>query len=212
MRIGIDIDGVIIDFERTMNTYAEMYDLLILRKKGKINSSCNYPEKYDWNCEEIANFTKEYMPYATRNLTPFVPLAKEMLEILELEGIEYFFITSRGLINKNSKNEIINLFKKNNIRVDNIYFKVKDKVKLCKQLNIDIMIEDTPNICKNLSKNKIEVLYFRDKNSEIIKENNYLKEVSNTGEILRYIINKNKLRNTSCSYQKILLKKEKNLK
>ena len=25
MKIGIDIDGVILDFERTMNSYAELY-------------------------------------------------------------------------------------------------------------------------------------------------------------------------------------------
>ena len=34
MKIGIDIDGVILDFERTMNSYAELYDLLILGKSG----------------------------------------------------------------------------------------------------------------------------------------------------------------------------------
>ena len=28
MRIGIDIDGVILDFERTLKTYAELYNYL----------------------------------------------------------------------------------------------------------------------------------------------------------------------------------------
>ena len=206
MKIGIDIDGVIIDFERTMNTYAELYDLLILKKEGKLNKDFNYLENYDWSYEEKFNFINEYMPYATRCLTPFIPLAKEMLEIFELEKIEYVFITSRGLINKNSKKEIIYLFKKNNIRIDNIYFEIKDKVSLCKELNIDIMIDDNPNICKSLKENKIKTLYFKDKNSELIEENEYLKEVSNIGEILRYIVNKKELKNNSTDYQKILLK------
>ena len=29
MKIGLDIDGVILDFERTMRCYAELYDLFI---------------------------------------------------------------------------------------------------------------------------------------------------------------------------------------
>ena len=36
MKIGLDIDGVLLDFERTMRSYAELYDLLILRKTSRI--------------------------------------------------------------------------------------------------------------------------------------------------------------------------------
>ena len=39
MKIGIDIDGIILDFERTMRTLAELYDLLILNKKGIVNKN-----------------------------------------------------------------------------------------------------------------------------------------------------------------------------
>ena len=39
MKIGLDIDGIILDFERTMRSYAKLYDLLILRKDGVKDSN-----------------------------------------------------------------------------------------------------------------------------------------------------------------------------
>ena len=39
MKIGIDIDGIILDFERTMRTLAELYDLFILNKMGIVNKN-----------------------------------------------------------------------------------------------------------------------------------------------------------------------------
>ena len=48
MKVGIDIDGIILDFERTMRTYAELYDLLILRKNGVVNpNEFDYLKRYD---------------------------------------------------------------------------------------------------------------------------------------------------------------------
>ena len=191
MKIGIDIDGVILDFERTMNSYAELYDLLILNKRGVVNKDkFSYLEKYDWSVAEKNDFVKKYLVYATINSTPFIPLAKEMIEFFELEGYEYEFITARGSLLKNTK----------------IRFKVNDKVKTCINSNIDIMIDDNPDICKNLRDNKIKTIYFRDKNSENLIEDDYLKEVSNIGEIIRYISNKNGLKNSQKVYEKILKK------
>ena len=68
------------------------------------------------------------------------------------------------------------------------------------------MIDDNPDICKKLRDNKIKTIYFRDKNSENLIEDDYLKEVSNIGEIIRYISNKNGLKNSQKVYEKILKK------
>lgn len=32
MKIGLDIDGIILDFERTMRTYAELYESILMGK------------------------------------------------------------------------------------------------------------------------------------------------------------------------------------
>lgn len=207
MKIGIDIDGIILDFERTMRSFAELYDLLILQKKGvKNQNEFNYLKRYDWTKEEQNMFVNDYLVYATKYCTPLIPLVKEMLELLSLEGCEFVFITARGLLREETKDAVIKVFEDNNLPTDKIYWSVNDKVEKCKKLNIDVMIEDNPTTCYNLKENKIKVLYFRDKNNEIINENEYLKEVSNVGEICRYLFNINGLKHNPEDYEKILFR------
>jgi uncharacterized HAD superfamily protein len=207
MKIGLDIDGIILDFERTMRTYAELYDLLILRKKGvKDSSQFDYLKRYDWTDDEKKNFINNYLVYATINSTPLIPLVKEMIDLFQLEGYEFLFITARGLLKKETKEAVIQVFKRNNIPTDNIYWGVEDKVSKCKELGIDIMIEDNPSTCKLLIENKIRTLYFRDKDNEIIRNNEFLTEVSNVGEICRQIFASNSLKNSTDTYEKILLR------
>ena len=208
MKIGLDIDGIILDFERTMRTYAELYDLLILRKNGVKNSrQFDYLKRYDWTDEEKKNFIDRYLVYATINSTPLVPLVKEMLELFQLEGYEFLFITARGLLKKETKEAVIQVFQKNNIPIDNIYWGVKDKVSKCDELGIDIMIEDNPSTCKLLRDNKIKTLYFRDKDNERIQNGEFLTEVSNVGEICRYIFTSNGFKNSIEKYEKILIRR-----
>lgn len=188
MRIGIDIDGVILDFERQMNVYAELYDLLVLEKNGVINKNkFSYLDKYNWTLEERQRFTDEYLIKGTLNCS-LMPGVKESLEILSKEN-DIYAITARGLINKETKRYVSKRLIALDIKFDNIHFEVKDKLEKCKNLNIELMIEDNPEICEVLSKNGIKCLYLRDKNSPKLVENEYLIEVNNWGEILRYIIN-----------------------
>ena len=37
MKIGIDVDGVIIDYERVLRAYGDLYDFIELKKEGIIN-------------------------------------------------------------------------------------------------------------------------------------------------------------------------------
>ena len=210
MKIGLDIDGIILDYERTMRTYAELYDLLILRKNGiKDSKKFNYLKRYDWTEEEKKDFIDNYLIHATINSTPLIPLVKEMLELFLIEGYEFEFITARGILKKETKEAVIKVFKKNNLPTDNIHWGVKDKISKCKELRINIMIEDNPKTCSLLKKNKIKTLYFRDKDNKKIKEDEYLKEVSNVGEICRYLFKEKGLKNSQEKYEEILLNKQK---
>ena len=129
-----------------------------------------------------------------------------MLKLFKVEGINYTFITSRGLLRKDTKNAVLTVFEKNDLPTDNIYFGVEDKVLKCKELGIDIMIEDKPSTCKLLRNENIKTLYFRDKENEKLDEDSYLIEVSNIGEICRCIFKINGLRNSSSTYNRILKK------
>ena len=61
------------------------------------------------------------------------------------------------------------------------------KTEICLECNIDVMIDDSYDVCKKLSSNGIKTIYFREKNMKRLEENENLKEVSNWGEIYRYI-------------------------
>ena len=151
MKIGLDIDGVILDFERTMRCYAEIYDLLILKKNGvRKENEFDYLKRYDWTPEERKNFINDYLVYVTLNKTALMPLVKEMLEFFEIEGYDYCFITARGLIKEETKLAVIEVFKRYGIPTDKIYFAVRDKVSKCRKLGIDLMIEDNPYTCREL--------------------------------------------------------------
>lgn len=209
MLIGIDIDGIILDFERTMRTFAELYDLLVLRKNGVVREDeFDYLKRYDWTDEERKDFIDKFLVYATVNATPLIPLVKEMLEIFDKEGYRFVFITARGTIKKETRDAVIEVFKRNGLLCDNIVWGVKDKVSKCKKLGVSLMIEDNPKTVWELVSNKIRTLYFRDKGNEII-ENEYLKEVSNVGEIVRYLIENNGYKNDISTYLKILIKENK---
>lgn len=206
MHIGLDIDGVILDFERQMHYYAEMYDLLVLGKNGVVHKEkSSYLDRYDWTKEEREVFINDYLIKGTLH-TPLMIGAKEIISLFHALHYQTSIITARGGLNEKTITCVCNRLSREEIEVGNVYCKVDDKVKLCKNLNIDIMIEDTPSICEALSKNNIFTLYFRDKNSRIIKEENDLREVSNWGEILREVLKKAKNDEDIKTCQKIMKK------
>ena len=187
MKIGIDIDGVILDFEKLLRAYVELYDLVELNKNGVVNEEkYMFQDRYDWTEEETNGFIDKYFIYATKQ-SPLLPCAKEVLNYLKQEGSEFIIITARGGILPQMKDEAEKIFDRENLKFDKYYWKTSDKLEVCLKENIDIMIDDNPNICKNLSENKIMTLYLRDKDVEELDENEYLKEVSNWGEIYRFI-------------------------
>ncbi len=85
------------------------------------------------------------------------------------------------------KDDAIRLLNENKIEFDKYYWKVEDKLEICKKENIDIMIDDDWKIIQRLADNKIKTLYFRDTNLVELEENEYIKEVNNWGDIYRNI-------------------------
>ena len=187
MKIGIDIDGVIIDYERVVRAKAELYDLLELNKNGVVlKEELKVQKRYNWTEDEIHNFIHKYfMPL--NEVTPLVAGAKEVINYLKRDGHELIVITARGGFIEEMKDAVQEIFRKENLVFDKIYWKTDEKADVCKKENIDLMIDDYYVACEELAKNKIKTLYFRDKDMKELQETEYLKEVSNWGEIYRYI-------------------------
>ena len=169
MKIGIDIDGVVLDYEKGMLANAEIFDIEKCSGKGKIFSEkYGIQYKYDWTEEQRKQFIFENLGNISRE-SSIMAGAKYVLSKLKQMGHELIII------------------EKENINFDKYYWKQTDKLEICKAENIDIMIDDNTTTCKNLSDNKIETIYFRGIRGTNLEEGKYLKEVSNWGEIYRYI-------------------------
>lgn len=189
MKIGIDIDGVILDYERVLKTYGDLYDFIELKKDGIVNRNEHYlRNRYDWTEEERMNFVNKYFLELSKN-TPLIPGAKAVISMLKKEGNELIIISARGGMIEKMKDVALEKFQEEEILFNKYYWKQDDKLEVAKKEKIDLMIDDSYDVCKKLSSNKIKTIYFRDKDMKLLEQNEYLKEVSNWGEIYRYIKN-----------------------
>lgn len=90
------------------------------------------------------------------------------------------------------KDIAIEKFKKESLSFNKYYWKQDDKLEIAQKEQIDFMIDDSYDVCKELSSNRIKTIYFRDKEMKKLEQNEYLKEVSNWGEIYRIIKNESR--------------------
>ena len=186
MKIGIDLDGVVIDSVTLFNTYEEIYDIDVLKGNNLVSKKyVNFQDKYDWTEEEKKNFANLYLPSIAEE-NRLMPGFKVVYNMLRKEGHKFVVITSRGNPVNVMKGAAKKLLKDENIEFDKCYWGIHDKVEVCKKEKIDLMIEDTYEIVKELTKEKIKVLYFRDVNMFKIRNNPYVTEVNNWGDIYRY--------------------------
>ena len=176
MKIGIDLDGVVIDSETTFRTYEEIFDIDFLKGNNLVNKEePKFQARYNWTDKQEEEFIKKYFLTVSKEsnlMSGFIGV----YNLLKKQGHEFVVITARG-----------GFLDENNIKFDKYYWKIEDKLQVCQNENIDIMIDDDWRIIKKLSDNKIKTLYFRDTNLMKLKENNYIKEVNNWGEIYRHI-------------------------
>ena len=193
MKIGIDLDGVVIDSEATFRTYEEIFDIDILKANNLINiEEPKFQNRYNWTKEQEEEFIKRYFMKVS-NESELMSGFKAVYKLLKKQGHELIAITARGEFIKEMKDDAVRLLEKNNIIFNKYFWKINDKLEICKKENVDIMIDDDWRIINKLSENKIKTLYFRDVNIKKLEENEYIKEVNNWGQVYRYIKEINKI-------------------
>ena len=182
MKIGIDIDGVLTDVERWQLDYGskfyyERYQKEIVDFEGyDTNQIFNVDDKLD---EE---FWREYFKEYSLNVEAR-KFANEVIDKLKQDGHQIYIITARGSFLSHSadvmsieENQqiVLNWLKNNHINYDKIIFSPEDKLDICKENNIDLMIEDKVDNINKISK-IIPVICFHAgynkdcKNSNIIR-------------------------------------------
>ncbi len=182
MRIGVDIDGCITDvgkfqLEYGSKFYFEKYHKSIQNHKGyEISNIFQVSEELD------DEFWKKYFLEYSKNTTPrgFV---SEVMKKLKEDGNELYIITARGnyfshsgnvLSYEENKKVVLNWLEENNVIYDKIIFSPEDKLQICKENNIDLMIEDKPRNVEMISQ-EIPVICFHNEYNENIQGENIIR-------------------------------------
>ena len=186
MKIGIDLDGVVIDSEKGLRTYAEIFDNDILKENHLVNKQeIRVQDRYDWTEEQQKEFIRNYLLENSKD-SALMAGFKKAYSLLKAEH-EFVVITARGGFVKEMKDDALRILQENGIDFDKYYWKVEDKLEICQKEKVDLMIDDNWKIIKKLAENNIKTLYFRDMNLIKLPENKYIKEVSYWGEVYRYL-------------------------
>lgn len=163
MKIGIDIDNVISNFNDTLLNEYVLHDKE-LRNSGIINKNADYIRKgmFDWNEEEEINFYKNNIERIVKKLG-IIEGAKEYIDKLHDDGHIIYIITGRD---NGEYTEPYNMTKSwlddNNIYYDNLVltdaYDKHAKARECLYYNIDIMLDDSVRICSDCIENGITTI------------------------------------------------------
>ena len=194
MRIGLDLDGVVIDSERVFRTYNEIFEIEKNMDKLVDKSEAKFQRRFDWTLEEQLEYTDKYFLKSVENSNLMAGF-KIVYDLLKQEDVELIVITSRGIAPKGNfiqemEDNAKKLLADNNIIFDKYYWKQKDKLEACQKENIDLMIDDDYRIVSKLAENGIKCLYYREAGVKKVENNPNVIEVHNWGEIYRIIYNK----------------------
>ena len=187
MKIGIDMDDVIVDTSITMKKYIEKFDA-----KEDIYKHMEEVMRGETPTENINRFFKENIIEIFKNVE-VKENAREVIKRLLENGNEIYIITSRGNtkdIFRGSKEITIEYLKINSINYTKVIYDSYNKAEICKENKIDIMIDDSIKHCENiLNKNIKSILFTSEVNKNIETK---LTRVNNWLE-LEKVINKIKM-------------------
>ena len=194
MRIGIDIDNCISNFDDTLLKEYLKHDKE-LRNTGIINKNPEYLRKgmFDWTEEEESSFYHANIEDFAIKLRPIEDSVYYIRKLKE-DGHEIYIITGRNNGEYiNPKELTTQWLDKYNIVYDkliftNSYYK-NAKTEVCLENNIDLMIEDSTRISLDLINNGIKVYTM---NTRYNQKEQTLDRVSKWKEIYEKISKLNK--------------------
>lgn len=181
MRIGIDIDDVLTDTSEVMKEYIAKYD-----ESGEVSNYLVEVMRGELPTENIKKFMAKNVVNIQKE-TKVKENASEVIRRLIDNGDEIIFITSRGEQKyKGSEAITIACLESNQIKYTKIIFNAYDKARICKENNIDLMIDDSVKYCEEIKKQNIDSIVFTSIVNKDIKTN--IKRVNNWLELEKLII------------------------
>lgn len=167
MRIGIDIDGVLTDIEQWQLDYGSKFYFEKYGKEIQNNEGYETTEIFKVDSKLDDEFWTEYFKDYSINVD-VRKLASEVIKKLKQDGNEIYIITARGsflshsanvMLFEENKKIVLEWLRKNEIEYDKIIFSPEDKLSICLENNIDVMIEDKPANINKIS-TRIPVICF----------------------------------------------------
>ncbi len=195
MKIGIDIDDTTFITVKSMLKYADKYEEEISgvptnrNSFGLIKNRYYLKVLYGWDDETKFAFFDKYYKNVLEECE-MLPKANEVIQQLKKEGNSIHFITARLTNIKNCDTEGITIHSLNkfNIPYDSLHISVRDKLTFWKENNINVLIEDSYETCKELNNVGIKTLLMTTKMNLDIKDNNLVR-VNSWDEIYNEIHN-----------------------
>lgn len=171
MKIGIDYDGVIMDSERSLRFASEYWSITKINKPLINPSEVSLEPRFGWTNEESKMFFSECYDKTVKNCR-FMPGAPEILKKLSDMGHKFYLITLRGCFRKQEKTITKKQLKKLPIKFEQIIWGERNKAQKCKELGLDMMIEDNPANIDLFKGSDIDILYIQDHKIRNINQKN----------------------------------------
>ena len=155
MIIGIDIDGVLIDDDTYRLDHITKY--CYENDLGNLDYPYGYESKCNWGNDILEDYRKKYFFDYIKN-APARGFAAEVIKKLHDEGNKIIIITARyktqedSAIGEQMRKDTVNWLNKNGIVYDDICFTVCPKTKAIQENDVDMMIDDSPEVLPEITK------------------------------------------------------------
>lgn len=171
MRIGIDIDDTLVNTTDSYKNIMKKYGIsLEILKKGH-------------NSTEMIEFLYKHHDEVISG-AQLKDEAQYYLNKLFRHGHTLIIITARGNTFSDFAKKITKEFIMNNkLPIEKIYYDSHNKLDICKLENINLMIDDNPDVCKRVSDSNIDYLLFDSEKNRFSD----LKRVKSWEEIYNYV-------------------------
>ncbi len=176
MRIGIDIDGVLTDEKKYIIDYGTKF-FIENNISYTIHDDKFYGQEiFDVTKEQYKKFLNSYIFEYSKNIK-IKPFASEIIKKLKEEH-KIFIITARDFTTYENKYQmqmqqtVKKWLCENDVLYDEVIFS-KNKDVICKEKQIDIMIEDNPENIISISKKIPVICYDNIYNKNVYSNNIY---------------------------------------
>ena len=193
MKIGIDIDDTTFLTVKSMLKYADKFEAEISGEPinrdsfGLIKDRYYLKVLYGWDEKTKFDFFDKYYKNVLEECT-MLPDANKTIRKLKNEGDTIHFVTARLMNIKDCDTEAITIqsLKKSNIPYDSLNLHISDKLSFCQKNQINLLIEDSYETCRELADNGIKSILMTTKMNSDIDAKEIIR-VNNWAEIYREV-------------------------